>query len=272
LRCQISRQFEDQGDYEMARVSMGELWQRVGDRPLLEGLDEKTKGAVLLRTGVSTGWIGSVRQISGAQEIAKNLLAEGIAIFEVLHEDNHVAEAQIDLAYCFWREGAFDEGRVLLREVLDYLPDTEIELRAKALLRRAIIERAANRYSDALRFLTEATPLFNLVENHCLQGSFHNQFAIVLEIVNEADGREDYIDRAFTEYAEAAYHFEKAGHIRFHFIEDIAVDLLRVMPLAMCGSVCRWDAIASGSARIVTTLSPAHVVKGRQESQGCWPV
>lgn len=44
LRCQVARQFEDQGDYEAARLSMGELWQRVGDPPLLEGLEEKTKG------------------------------------------------------------------------------------------------------------------------------------------------------------------------------------------------------------------------------------
>lgn len=215
LRCQLTRQFEDQGDYEAARVSMGELWQRVGDRPSLEGLDEKTKGAVLLRAGVLTGWIGSVRQISGAQEIAKNLLTDSIAIFEALHEDNLIAEAQIDLAYCYWREGALDEGRVLLREVLDYLPVTEIELRAKALLRRAIIERAANRYSDALRFLTEASPLFSVVENHCLRGSFHNQFAIVLEIISAEEGREDYVDRAFIEYAAAAYHFQEAGHIRY---------------------------------------------------------
>lgn len=55
LRCQVARQFEDQGDYEAARLSMGELWQRVGDPPLLEGLEEKTKGAVLLRAGVLTG-------------------------------------------------------------------------------------------------------------------------------------------------------------------------------------------------------------------------
>ena len=43
LRCQVARQFEDQGDYEAARLSMGELWQRVGDPPLLEGLEESAR-------------------------------------------------------------------------------------------------------------------------------------------------------------------------------------------------------------------------------------
>jgi hypothetical protein len=111
LRCQLASQLEDEGDYEAAREAMGELWQRVGERPLLERLDEETKAGVLLRAGVLTGWIGSAKQISGAQETAKNLISESIAIFEALQENSRVAEAQIDLACCYWREGAFDEGR-----------------------------------------------------------------------------------------------------------------------------------------------------------------
>jgi CheY-like chemotaxis protein len=181
----------------------------------LDGLDDETQGTVLLRAGVLTGWIGSAKQISGAQETAKNLLTASIAIFERLRATNSVAEAQIEIAYCYWREGAFDEGRVLLREALDDLPGSEIELRAKALLRIGIIDWSANRYEDALKILTEAAPLFNLVENQCLKGSFHNQFAIVLRNVGAAENREDYVDRALIEYAAAAYHFQEAGHIRY---------------------------------------------------------
>jgi len=214
-RCQLARQFEDEGDYEAARVAMGDLWQRVGDRPTLEGVDEEAKGSVLLRVGVLTGWIGSARQIGGAQETAKNLLSESIAIFEGLQKNNRVAEAQIELACCYWREGAFDEGRVWLREALNRLSDSDIELRAKALLRSAIIERTANRHSDALKIHTEAAPVFNLVENHCLRGSFHNEFAIVLRNLGAAENRQDYVDRALIEYAAASYHFEEAGHTRY---------------------------------------------------------
>jgi hypothetical protein len=67
LRCQLASQLEDEGDYEAAREAMGDLWRRVGERPLLEGLDEETKGAVLLRAAVLTGWIGSIasKQSSG---------------------------------------------------------------------------------------------------------------------------------------------------------------------------------------------------------------
>lgn len=215
LRCQLAIQLNAEGDYEAAREAMGELWQRIGERPLLEGLDEETKGAVLLRVGVLTGWLGSAKLISGAQETAKNLITESIAIFEELQETSRVAEAQIDLACCYWREGAFDEGRVMLREALSRLGDRDIELRALASLRSAIIERTANRHNDALRIHAEAARLFQHIDNHLLRGSFHSEFATVLKNLGAAENREDYIDRALIEYAAASYHFEQAGHIRY---------------------------------------------------------
>ncbi len=214
-RCQLAIQLETEGDYEAAREAMGELWQGVGERPLLEGLDEETKGAVLLRTGVLTGWRGSAKQISGGQETAKDLITESIDIFEALQQSSRVAEGQIELACCYWREGKFDEGRVVLNEALRLLSESDIHLRAKALLRSAIIEADCKRYGDALKIHTEAAPLFQQLENHCLIGSFHNEYAIVLRNLGTAENRQDYIDLALIEYAAAAYHFEEAGHLRY---------------------------------------------------------
>jgi hypothetical protein len=65
LRCQLAKELEDVGNYEAAREVMGELWPRFGERPVLDDLDEVTAAEVLLRAGVLTGWIGSVRQIKG---------------------------------------------------------------------------------------------------------------------------------------------------------------------------------------------------------------
>lgn len=214
-RCQLASQLEDEGDYEAAREAMGELWRRVGERPLVDDLDEETKGLVLLRAGVLTGWLGSAKQISGAQETAKNLITESIVIFEGLGDNTNAAGAQIDLAYCYWREGAFDNGRVVLREALSRLGSGNIELRAKALLRSAMIERSSNRHNEAFKIHTDAAPLFQQIQNHCVIGSFHNEFAIVLRNLGSKEDRKDYIDRALIEYSAAAYHFEKAGHIRY---------------------------------------------------------
>ncbi|MCA1577054.1 MAG: response regulator [Acidobacteria bacterium] len=214
-RCQLAIQFETEGDYEAARQAMAELWQRVGERPLLDRLDEETRGAVLLRAGVLTGWLGSARQISGAQEIAKDLITESIEIFEALQQSSRVAEGQIELACCYWREGKFDEGRILLNEALRRLSENDIQLRAKALIRSAIIEAECKRYGDALKIHTEAAPLFQQLENHCLIGSFHNEYAIVLRNLGTAEKRQDYLDLALIEYAAASYHFEEAGHLRY---------------------------------------------------------
>ena len=76
LRCQLAKQLEDVGNYEAAREAMGELWSGVGEYPVLDELDPATAAEVLLRAGVLTGWIGSVKQVEGAQETAKNLISE----------------------------------------------------------------------------------------------------------------------------------------------------------------------------------------------------
>lgn len=214
-RCQLAIQLETEGDYEAACEAMGELWRGVGERPLLMELEEETKGAVLLRTGVLTGWRGSAKQISGAQESAKNLITESIEIFEALQQSSRVAEGQIELAVCYWREGAFDNGRVWLNEALHRLSESDIQLRAKALLRFAIIEKDCKRFGDALRIHSEAAPLFEQLQDHCLIGSFHNDFAIVLRNLGTAEDRLEYIDQALIEYTAAAYHFEQAGHSRY---------------------------------------------------------
>src|SRR2546421_3905440 len=105
LRCRLAKELEESGDYEGARSAMGELWQRVGERPQLEGLDDVTRADVLLRAGVLTGWIGSTKQLENAQEEAKNLITESIRLFESLGLMEKVDEAQTDLAYCYWRQG-----------------------------------------------------------------------------------------------------------------------------------------------------------------------
>jgi hypothetical protein len=74
--CSRAKELEEAGEFEDARAVISEFWQRIGDRPQVEGLDQVTQAEVLLRAGVLSGWIGSVRQISGAQEIAKDLISE----------------------------------------------------------------------------------------------------------------------------------------------------------------------------------------------------
>ncbi len=45
------------------------------------------------------------------------------------------AEARVNLAICYWREGALDEARVTLRLVLDSFGEKQSEQRLRALLK-----------------------------------------------------------------------------------------------------------------------------------------
>jgi tetratricopeptide (TPR) repeat protein len=203
---------EEAGNYEAARNALGELWGRIGERPKVEGLDRGTAAEVLLRAGSLTGWIGSSQQIEGAQETAKNLVGESMSLFESLGELEKAAEAETDLAYCYWREGALDEARVILRDVLGRLANAEGEIKAIALLRSAIVELSANRYNDALHLLTDAAPLIEANSSHALKGKYHGNLGIVLMELSECEHREDYRDRALVEYAAASFHYEHRTH------------------------------------------------------------
>jgi transcriptional regulator with PAS, ATPase and Fis domain len=220
LRCQLAKELEDVGNYETARTVMGELWQRIGDRPQIDDLDQHLAAEVLLRAGSLSGWIGSARQLVGAQEIAKDLISESAAIFESLKETEKVAEAYVDLAICYWREGAFDEARVTLQEILSRLADKDSEQKARALLNSAIVEISLNRFNDAFRVLKEAAPLFENSQSHAGKGRFHIQLALVLKKLGAFEHREDYTDRALVEYEAASYHLEQAGNTRYRAIVE----------------------------------------------------
>jgi CheY-like chemotaxis protein len=194
---------------------MGELWPRVGERPVLDELDEVRAAEVLLRVGTLTGWLGSTRQIEGTQETAKNLISESITRFKALREEKKAAEALTELGPCYWREGAFDDARVVFQEALKHFSNEDGDLKAVSLLRSAAIEKLTNRLSDALHLLVEAVPLFDTSKNHTIKGRFHNEYAQVLRKLSAAEHRNDYIDRALIEYEAASYHFEQAGHARY---------------------------------------------------------
>lgn len=214
VSCQIARDLEDVGDYKGACEALSEYWRSVGDRPRLVGLNQSTAAELLLRTGTLTGWVGHSRQLTGAQEHAKNLITESIRIFESLSYTKKTLEGQIELAYCYWREGGCDEARDILKGVIDQLT-TDCELKAKAVLRSAIVECSTNRYHDALSILLNNAVLFEKINNKTIKGGYYNELGLLFKNLADSEKREDYLDRAFVEYAAASIHFEHAGHMPY---------------------------------------------------------
>jgi len=215
LVCARAKELEEAGEFEEARDAISEFWQRVGERPQVEGLDRIGRAEVLLRAGALSGWIGSARQLSGAQEIAKDLISESGGVFDELGLVERVAEARIDLAICYWREGAFDEARISLDDALMRLGDLDSEQRLRAFLNKALVETASKQYREALQLLREAAPLFEASHNHALKGKFSNVYAVVLQNRGFTEHRGDYIDQALIEFSASSFHFEQASHKRF---------------------------------------------------------
>ncbi|HZI17020.1 MAG TPA: helix-turn-helix domain-containing protein [Pyrinomonadaceae bacterium] len=211
LRCGVAADLIHKGQYGAAREALGELWRGVGERPNVEGLGDGAAAEVLLQAGVLSGWLGRVK---GDQDAAKDLISESAALFERLGESNRAAAARADIALCYWREGAYSEARVMLGEAAALIKD-DASLTAKTVLRFAMVETFAGRYSDAFHLLSDYAPLFDEGVSHTLRGSFHNELARVLRRLGAAERRQNYYDRAIIEYTAAIYHLEQAGHEQY---------------------------------------------------------
>ncbi len=211
LCCEIAKEFENNGEYEKAQKTLNRYWQGIGERPEVTELEPCTAGEVILRAGVLTGVIGSKNQIADAQEKAKDLIFESLSIFQSLRDQEKISEAQTELALCYWRTGENNEARDLLEEALSGLAG-DSDLRAKAVLRLAIVELQASEYDRVLNILTDHASLFQNIDNQTLKGSYHVTLGNLLEKLWETETRSQHLDRALVEYTAASYHFQLAEH------------------------------------------------------------
>jgi tetratricopeptide (TPR) repeat protein len=221
LCCELAREFENKGEYEEAREILSGLWPRMDQGPGIKGLEPDIAAEVLLRAGVLTGWIGG-DQVIDAQEQAKDFISESLTIFESRKYKKKIAEAQTELALCYMRIGEYDNASDLLKLALAELT-TDCELKAKAVLRLAIVKRHASLLNEALTYLTNNGPLFDKINSPLLKGCYHQTFGDVLKDLCESERPGDYLDRAFLEYTAASYHFEQAEHR--HYLANVENNL-----------------------------------------------
>ena len=208
-KCRAAKALASAGDYEAAREALGGLWGGIGERPDIEDLLPKDQAEVLLRVGALSGWLGSSSQVPGAQAFAKDLISESIRAFEMLGDQERVAEAQSDLALCYWREGAMDEARVWFREARSKA--TNPANRLLILIRSTTVEFVTNRLDDALALFDQAAPLLDEVEDDLARGCYHMHRGLVLRRL----GGYENLDRALIEITAASVHLEKVNHRRY---------------------------------------------------------
>jgi tetratricopeptide (TPR) repeat protein len=214
LRCRVAADLMHKGQYEAAREALGELWPGIGERPDVKKMPPVLAAEVLLQCGALTGWLGRVRSVEGAQEKAQDLITEALRKFQSQGRREKVSEAQYELGVCYWRLGAFDEARLVMQEALKPLTDADVELKAKILIRRTLVEISENKYVEALGILKEAEAVFESADD-ALKGRWHGQKGLVLRRLATAEGQADYFDKAIIEYTAAIYHYEQAKHERY---------------------------------------------------------
>ena len=190
-------------------VRRWETVDRIGERPATDQLPVDTQAEVLWRVGALSGWLGSANQIAGAQEFARDLLTESITLFESLDQQDKRAEAMGDLALCYWRSGAQDDGRALFRQAVEAAQKPETKLRT--LTNASTVEISSGRYEDALALLNAAAAFLAEVSDDWIHGSYHFQRGLVYRGL----GGTENLDHALIEYSAASMHLAKAGHVRY---------------------------------------------------------
>ncbi len=113
-----------------------------------------------------------------------------------------------DLALCYWRLGAQDNGRALFRQAVDVAQKPETKLRT--LTNASTVEISSGRYEDALALLNAAAVFLAKVSDDWIHGAYHYQRGLVYRGL----GGTESLDDALIEYSAASMHLANAGHIR----------------------------------------------------------
>jgi tetratricopeptide (TPR) repeat protein len=193
---------------------MGSLWGKVGDRPAVRGLHPSVAAEVILTVGILTRWIGSRNQLKESQGISRDLISESMAFFDSQGDFKKAAVAQAELGYCYWREGAFDEARIMFNAAISKLT-TEGNSRANAILGLAVVEWSDSRLDESLKILNDNASLFGKIPSDAIKGAYHSQRAIILRSLLPPNNPLDKIKQIIREYEEADQHFKLAHNTVF---------------------------------------------------------
>ena len=216
--CAIAREKLEAGDYDAGCAALKPWWS-LGQWPRQAGLSDSAAAELLLVAGTLSGWVASSQRIPGGRKPAEALLNGSIALFEQLGETKRAAEGRIELACCYYHQGAFDLSRQTVEHALQSLSDDERELRSIGLIRLAIVERLAGHLHPALERLEEATPLLEH-SGDWPKGRLHLEVANALKDLGISENRKEYCEEAIKHYREALNHFKRVGNHRYTAIVE----------------------------------------------------
>src|SRR5882724_2225154 len=271
--CAIAREQIEAGNYE-GGCQILRNWWTVGEWPTLESLSSYSAGDLLFTAGSLTGWVASARQIPAGQKHAEALLNGSIGIFEHLGAKTRSCEGQIELGYCYYREGLFDLARLTILSAVRKLSPDERDLRSVGLVRLAIIERHAGRLQESLERLREATEIVQLI-GPWVSGRHHQELATTLKDLSLDNGPEPYCNEALVYYKKALDEFEAVGNHRYAAVVEnnngyllLNLAKFREAEEHLRGARSLFDSFGDKvcRAQVDETLARLHLAEGRLDS------
>ena len=211
--CVIAREKLEIGDYDSGCTVLSTWWS-IGEWPNQSGLSPLAAGQLLMITGSLTDAVARAKRISGGQRLAEALISGAIALFDHVGETHKALEARLELGCCYYHQGLLELAHSVLLSCVSSLSDQDIELRAVALIRLAIVERHSGRLHEALKFL-EQVAFIESQTTSWTKGRFRTEIANTLKALGVAEGHKRYFTRALGHYEEAARQFEEIGNFRY---------------------------------------------------------
>jgi tetratricopeptide (TPR) repeat protein len=101
--------------------AMSPLWSVLTGKPQISGFSPPVQAEILLRCGALLSWHSGLRQATEYNTIARDWMTEALVIFEDISNREKIAETQIELAYSYWREGAFSEAEAWMETAADMI-------------------------------------------------------------------------------------------------------------------------------------------------------
>jgi TolB-like protein/Tfp pilus assembly protein PilF len=211
--CAIVREQVDIGNYEAA-CRILESWWVFGNWPSLGGLNAQSCADLLSTAGKLASYVANTSQLPRGQRHAEELLNGSIALFEQLGVRRRAAEARMEVALCYHRQGLFDIARKTLTRVIKDLSGESGGILSLALIRLAGLERHSGRLKDALSRLVKVTSLVE-ASGPWLTARWHLELASTYKDLAVAESSARYLQHAKHAYLKALYEFQAVGHHRY---------------------------------------------------------
>jgi len=213
ILCTVAREQIEVGNYDAGCLMLKRYWIP-GEWPKLDGLTSHSAADLLFTAGSLAGCLSSTGRIQKGQKHAEALLSGSIGIFEHLGAKRATAEAKIELALSYYRQGLFDLSSKMLLKVIQELHTVDNDLRCLALIRLGVVERHAGHVADSLSRLSAANTVIDQ-SGPLITGRYHQELATVLNDAAIRENRSEYTEAIQTNFAQAYYEFEAIGHLRY---------------------------------------------------------